>query len=166
MFVILLMSSGPFSPRTTKAFAESPPKDIWTHFSSFRRRCQSNGHCFVVSTSIWSAPAFESQNFKSSAKSRHGLKENLGCVSRNSQAGPFAKQQACQHEDSTKISSKIALNWVLEGAWATVRGRLSHVPITRNNIKNLPNKSVRSEREILAVSLPYVSQVDGEKLVG
>ncbi|KAG5445945.1 hypothetical protein CSKR_102812 [Clonorchis sinensis] len=65
---ILVMSSGPFSPCMTKEFAESPPNDIWTHFSSFRGRCQSNDHCFAASTSIWRALALELHDFKSSAK--------------------------------------------------------------------------------------------------
>ncbi|KAG5447460.1 hypothetical protein CSKR_107505 [Clonorchis sinensis] len=75
---ILVMSSGPFSPCMTKEFAESPPNDIWTHFSSFRGRCQSNDHCFAASTSIWRALALELHDFKSSAKSRHGLERTSG----------------------------------------------------------------------------------------
>ncbi|KER21798.1 hypothetical protein T265_09958 [Opisthorchis viverrini] len=62
---ILMMFSGPFSPCITKAFAESPPNDTWTHFSSFRGRCQSNDHCLAESTSIWRALALELQDFKS-----------------------------------------------------------------------------------------------------
>ncbi|KAG5454204.1 hypothetical protein CSKR_111138 [Clonorchis sinensis] len=77
---ILVMSSGPFSPCMTKEFAESPPNDIWTHFSSFRGRCQSNDHCFAASTSIWRALALELHDFKSSAKSRHGLERTSGSL--------------------------------------------------------------------------------------
>ncbi|KAG5453288.1 hypothetical protein CSKR_113965 [Clonorchis sinensis] len=47
---ILVMSSGPFSPCLTKESAESPPNEMWTHFSSFRGGCQSNDHCFVANT--------------------------------------------------------------------------------------------------------------------
>ncbi|KAG5440976.1 hypothetical protein CSKR_109703 [Clonorchis sinensis] len=62
---IFMMSSGPFSPCMTK---RSPPNDMWTHFLSFRGRLQSNGQ----------ALEFEFQDFKSSAKSRHGLERTSG----------------------------------------------------------------------------------------
>ncbi|KAG5453655.1 hypothetical protein CSKR_105782 [Clonorchis sinensis] len=43
------------------------PYDIWTHFSSFRGRCQSNDHWLAASTSSWRALALELHDFKSSA---------------------------------------------------------------------------------------------------
>ncbi|KAG5449184.1 hypothetical protein CSKR_104713 [Clonorchis sinensis] len=45
---------------------------------------------------------------------------------RKAQVKKGAGQYAFQREDSQKAVSNSALNWVLEGAWTTVKGRLSH----------------------------------------
>ncbi|KAG5443621.1 hypothetical protein CSKR_102520 [Clonorchis sinensis] len=62
---ILVMPSGPVSPCTTKAFAEPPPNNTWTHFSSSRGRWQSDDHCFAAIVFIRIALAFEPQDSKS-----------------------------------------------------------------------------------------------------
>ncbi|KAG5443784.1 hypothetical protein CSKR_100010 [Clonorchis sinensis] len=65
---VIVKSSGPFPPSTKKAFSESPPTEIWTHFLSYKGRCQYSDQCFALSASTWRGPALALQDFRKEAE--------------------------------------------------------------------------------------------------